>query len=331
MQNPDALKSETAPGTQLRASDVNTAIIHLYRAEIARANSWRSRLDVTTNWALLSTAAAISFAFSQTITHHSVIILNTLLITLFLFIESRRYRYYELWSYRIRLMETDFYAALLTPYHTADPDWANKLAESLLHPQFPISNWEALGRRLRRNYLWIYAVLLSTWFAKLLLYPQTVESWEQLVTRARMGVAPGWLVMGVVLAFYVLLVTLALATRRLRQAAGEVFPYYGESIYPKHAAEVDPQMQSPSTSERRYPLLAIISTGNLPAVEDSIKAQYRREVQQLDPKHTTGTRTTLIVPVIATEVPALKALVNAVDEGGVVVVVPADELFAQER
>jgi hypothetical protein len=32
-----------------------------------------------------------------------------LLITLLLFIEARRYQYYQLWSSRIRLMEADFY------------------------------------------------------------------------------------------------------------------------------------------------------------------------------------------------------------------------------
>src|SRR3954453_13286323 len=141
-------------GSQVRPSEVNTAIVHLYRAEITRANSWRSRLDVTTNWALLSTGAAISFAFGQQVTHHSVIILNTLLITLFLSIEARRYRYYELWSYRVRVIEADFYAALLVPPFRPDPELSGKLAESLLNPQFPISIWEALGRRLRRNYLW---------------------------------------------------------------------------------------------------------------------------------------------------------------------------------
>src|SRR5262245_17025546 len=106
---------------QQDASNLNTAMVHLYRAEVTRANSWRARLDVTTNWALLSTAAAISFAFGQQNTHHSVIILNTLLITLFLFLEARRYRYYELWSYRVRLMESDFFAPLLVSPFRPDP------------------------------------------------------------------------------------------------------------------------------------------------------------------------------------------------------------------
>jgi uncharacterized membrane protein len=35
--------------------------------------------------------------------------------TPFLFIKARRYRNYELWKCRVRMMETDFYAAMLVP------------------------------------------------------------------------------------------------------------------------------------------------------------------------------------------------------------------------
>ena len=104
----------TYRGYRLRSSEFTTAMAHFFRAEVQRANIWRTRLDATTNWAVVSTGAALTIAFTQS-SHHGVILLNTLLITLFLYIEARRYRYYELWSSRIRLMETDFYAAMLVP------------------------------------------------------------------------------------------------------------------------------------------------------------------------------------------------------------------------
>jgi uncharacterized membrane protein len=142
-------------------------MVHFFRAEISRANTWRERLDATTNWAVIATGAVISFAFStDTIGSHSVIILNTLLITLFLFIEARRYRYYELWSYRVRLMETDFFAAMLVPPFGPSPDWAESLADTLLHPRYPISTLEAVGRRLRRNYLWFTFCWVGSGFSK---------------------------------------------------------------------------------------------------------------------------------------------------------------------
>ena len=140
----------TYRGYQLRPSEFTTAMVHLFRAEVQRANVWRQRIDTTTNWAVITTGAAISFAFSRAqVEDHRVIILNVLLVTLFLYIEARRDRYYELWSYRVRLLETDFYAAMLVPPFGPAPDWAESLAENLLHPRFPISIWEALGRRFR--------------------------------------------------------------------------------------------------------------------------------------------------------------------------------------
>lgn len=317
--------------TELHSSDFNTAMVHLYRAEITRANSWRSRLDVTTNWALLTTGAAISFAFSQQYTHHSVIILNTLLITLFLFLEARRYRYYELWSYRVRLMETDFYAALLVSPFVPDPDWANKLTESLLNPQFPISIWEALGRRLRLNYLWIYFVLLGVWFAKLLLYPDTTASLNLLITRARMGLAPGWLVMTIVIAFYTTLLVIAFATRRLRHAVGEVFPRYGESkpTSAKSTSSVDPQMNVSAEPAKSYPFLALVTADKIDPITTGIQSQFKRSATTLDPNNTSGTQASLLLPVTVTEIAALKALVKELDSQGVVVVIPANEIFQQ--
>ncbi len=327
MQHEDGDAIWTYQGTQLRTSDVTTAMVHLYRAEVTRANSWRSRLDVTTNWAIISIAAAVSFAFSQPETHHSVIILNTLLTTVFLFIEARRYRYYELWSYRVRLMETDFYAALLVPPYTPDAEWATKLAENLLNPQFTISIWEAVGRRLRRNYVWIYLILLTAWLAKLLLYPASIESWEQIIVRAHMGTIPGWLVITIVVVFYALLVGVALLTRRLRQATGEIFPRYGTNEAAKKPAAVDPQMQVQAPPTKTHPLLAVVTAEQLDPIAAGIQAQFKRAATRLDPNNTTGTQATLLLPVNVTEIPTLKALVKELDAQGVVVVIPADEVF----
>src|SRR3970040_1756861 len=82
----------TYRGYRLKTSEFVTAMVHLFRAEIQRANVWRQRLDTTTNWAVVSTGATLSVAFSQPDIHHGIIILNTLLVIWFLFIETRRYR-----------------------------------------------------------------------------------------------------------------------------------------------------------------------------------------------------------------------------------------------
>jgi uncharacterized membrane protein len=83
-------------GQGLRASDFNTALVHFYRGEVTRSNTWRNRLDITTNWAVITTDAALTFTFGTIDNTHLVIIADTLLVLFFLFIKARRYRYYEL-------------------------------------------------------------------------------------------------------------------------------------------------------------------------------------------------------------------------------------------
>jgi uncharacterized membrane protein len=219
--SPDLQALWTYRGYQLDSGDFTTSMVHLYRAEITRANTWRNRLDVTTNWAMIATGAALSFAFSQPDVHHSVILLNLVLVTVFLMVEARRYRYYELWSSRVRLMETNFFAALLEPPFKPDVDWAHSLRHSLLHPRFSISMGEAVGSRLRRNYVWIFLVLEVAWLAKLLLIGAGTNILVTLALRARMGVIPGPVVIAAVLLFDLVLFWIALRWRRNRER-GEV-------------------------------------------------------------------------------------------------------------
>jgi uncharacterized membrane protein len=209
-------------GYQLRPGEFTTAMVHLYRGEVQRSNTWRTRLDSTTNWAVLTTGAALSFALSDPAHHHAVILLNALLVTLFLWIEARRYRYYELWSYRVRLLEIDFFAAMLVPPFTPRTDWADNLASTLLTPRFPITMLEAFGRRCRRNYLWMFLVLDVAWVIKGAIHPSPATAWPVFVDRFGLGPLPGAAVLACGLGYTVALLVLALATAGLRQAGGEV-------------------------------------------------------------------------------------------------------------
>lgn len=227
----------TYRGYQMRSAEFNTAMVHFFRAEVSRSGTWRQRLDATTNWAVITTGATISFAFTSRGTEagvdHGVIILNTLLITVFLLIEARRYRYYELWSSRVRLMETDFYAAMLVPPFQPAPDWAETLAESLLHPKFPISNAEAFGRRFRRNYMLIYLLLGAAWFLKVWLHPTPALSLDEFIARAAIGSVPGWAVVTVGVAFNLVVLAVGWLTLGLQDTAGEVLPRYGQFQLPR--------------------------------------------------------------------------------------------------
>jgi uncharacterized membrane protein len=234
----------TYRGYRLESGSFANAMIHLYRGEAARALAWRNRLDVTTNWAVISTGAAMSFAFAQPETHHGVIILISLLVTLFLLIESRRYRYYELWSYRVRLMETEFFSAMLVPPFRPDPKWAALLSEALIRPQFPITMWQAFGIRLSHNYIWIYLVLLVAWLAKLLLYPEGITSISELVARSHMGALSGWIVLMLQAAFYGTLVAIMVHTMRQQHILGEIQHRPAEEIAKQTATAPQPEIRN---------------------------------------------------------------------------------------
>lgn len=322
----------TYRGYRLKASEFTTAMVHFFRAEIQRANVWRQRLDATTNWAVVTTGAAIALAFDPN-GFHGVIILNTFLITLFLYIEARRYRYYELWSYRVRLMETDFYAAMLVPPFHPAPDWAESLAENLLHPDFPISMWEAIGRRLRRNYLWIYLILGISWLAKLTMYPTMIQHWDELMQRAAIGSIPGILVLSGGVLFYLTMVIISLVTASLQQATGEVLPRYLEEArgVPMSRTAADASKPWFRQSRRRKQLVAMIITDQAEAIAEIILKDMHRGVTAMagTGMYTGKEHRILLCALTITEINQLKASVRKVDQKAFVMVIPAQEVLGR--
>ncbi len=218
---------------RLGASEFNTAMIHFYRGEVQRSNTWRNRLDTTTNWAVLTAGATLSFVFSSPSNPHFVIPINSILVAIFLLMEARRYRYYEIWSSRVRVLETGYIAHLLAPDTTpADEAWAEHLAADLATPHFTITEWEAVGRRLRRNYLWIFALLALSWNLKVYLHPLPARDFNAFIDRATVGIVPGWVVFVIGVVFNAALAIFAIGTVRLREATGEVLPKHEFSLQP---------------------------------------------------------------------------------------------------
>lgn len=324
----------TYRGYRLKTSEFVTAMVHFFRAEVQRANVWRQRLDTTTNWAVVATGATLSIAFSQREVHHSVIILNTLLVMGFLFIEARRYRYYELWSYRVRLMETDFYAAMLVPPFHPSPEWAESLAENLLTPSFPISMWEAFGRRLRRNYLWIFLILYASWVAKIWLFPEPSKGIAEFMARAAVGPISGELMFILGLGLHAFLGVIALATITMTRASGEVLPRFGgENVQEQliEGAKGKGLRGWLFPHQRRKQFLAMIITCNTEAVSKRILTDLGRGVTALSGKgmYTGKDRSVLMCALTVTEVHNLKNAVAREDPQAFVVVSPAQEILGR--
>jgi len=323
----------TYRGYKAKTSEFITAMVHLFRAEITRANVWRQRLDTTTNWAVVATGAAISVSFSQPTVHHGVIILNTLLVTWFLFIEARRYRYYELWSYRIRLMETDFYAAMLVPPFHPSPEWAESLAESLLLPSFPISMWEAFGRRLRRNYIWIFLILGASWVGKSFLFPTPATSLAEFVSRGAVGSIPGQVTIALGAMYYLFLFLIAIGTAGMTHATGEVLPRFGNGNDHEHlegATRADSHGRFAPT-HRRKQLMALIVTDKAEPVSKRILSDLRRGVTALSGTgmYTHKEKYVLMCALTVTEVNHLKTAVAKEDPQAFVIVSPAQEILGR--
>ena len=166
-------------GTPLTRQEYISAIVHLYRGEMARATAWRIRLDTTTNWAVLTTAGLLAFGFRSGDNPHWVLLFGIALITLLLGYEARRYQMFDVWRARVRKIEENFYGPILT----RDPvspqaGWGERVARDLLNPSYKIGFRQAVRARFLRNYWAIYAVLLLSWMVKIVVHPKPAHNWQ---------------------------------------------------------------------------------------------------------------------------------------------------------
>ena len=189
------------------------ALAHLYRAEVYRSTVWRQRLDQTTNWAVISTGIGLSVAFANAQASPFPIVLVGALCIVFLTLESRRYRFFYVWRFRARVLEIAFYVPMLRGEGARIPlDRGTALSDDYEKPQYRISNTRAIGRRLRRNYGWLFAILGAAYFAKIAIHPTDVETWSQFVRRAHIGPIPGLVAISFGLLFHVTWISIAVKT-----------------------------------------------------------------------------------------------------------------------
>ena len=233
----------TSPGEQPRfsAADIG-AIAHLYRGEMYRSKVWRTRLDATTNWAVVTTGIALSVTFASDTASPLPMVLVSFLVAVFLIFEARRYRYFDVWRTRVRVMETNFYGPMLRGRSVrTDNHWNEVLADDYTGVYFHISFIEALGRRLRRNYGWIFGVQIVGYWGKIGIHPTPLSSLAELFERASVGPLPGQIVLLVGTVFYLGLILLGLATLRHQKAVGR-----GHRAQEK---EIDERMRALASAE----------------------------------------------------------------------------------
>lgn len=324
-------------GRRMSNGDFNTAMVHFYRGEITRSNAWRARLDATTNWAVITTGAALTFAFGAPENTPLILIFNTLLVLLFLLIETRRYRYYELWTSRVRIMERNFIVGLLSPPFVPSSDWADQIAESLNNPRFPIGFAEAFGRRYRRNYMPIFFILAISWMVKIAIHPTDVATMAQFVGRAGFGPINGWFVIGLGVLVHGLLFAVGMLTVGLRATTGEVVSGSSTGV----TAVIERiRLAGSEVFETELPRIPRFDTRKQLAyvISDKPEAVGRRVMQETKHGVTllngTGMYTgdphgVLLIAVEARQIKQLKRAVQQVDEKAFVIITPVSEIRGQ--
>lgn len=188
-------KRRAGAGDEFSAAEIG-ALAHLYRGEVYRSTIWRTRLDTTTNWSVVTLGVALSITFASPGASPVPLLLVGILIMLFLALETRRYRYFNVWRARSRWLEKHFFAPMLTNGDLrTETSWQQVLANDYLHPQYHVSFMVALARRVRRNYLWILLIQSLAYVGKLIVHPVPVSSFVGFVNRAAIGPVPGWFVL----------------------------------------------------------------------------------------------------------------------------------------
>ena len=151
-------------------SDFLSLMGHTYRGELGRMTSWRTRIDRTTNWAVVVTATLLTWAFSADSRPHYILLIGMVMVMIFLWIEVRRYRVYDIWRSRVRLLEENVFANALEPEGAVQSNWRELLGEDLREPTIKISAYEATSRRLRRVYFPLLSVLVGAWVVRLTVF-----------------------------------------------------------------------------------------------------------------------------------------------------------------
>src|SRR3954453_12404135 len=172
------------------------AMSHFYRGELSRIMVWRQRLDITTNWAITSSTAIITIAFSNREVPHIIFFFNLAIVWGMLWIEARRYRFYDAFRARVRMLEAHFLVPMVMENRQMlMGEWKKLVCEDLILPRFKISKLEAIGRRLKRNYVFIFILIMVAWVTKIFLHaPMAMDGPSAFYRALRVGHIPAWLV-----------------------------------------------------------------------------------------------------------------------------------------
>ena len=190
------------------------ALAHLYRGELHRSLIWRLRLDTTTNWAILSTVAILTFSFNNPQYSSETLIAGMYANMVFLLIEARRFRFFDVWRARVRMIEENFYGPILRrELRSPEKHWGSQVADDLLCPRFHVTKAQAIKARLSRTFVYMFVFLLLAWVGRVLAVPEVQG--QDLQSMFGIGALPHWVPVALVAAPYTLLVAVYVLTPKV--------------------------------------------------------------------------------------------------------------------
>ena len=192
-----------------------TAMAHFYRGEAGRIMVWRQRLDTTTTWAITSTCTIFTVAFSFREVPHLIFFFNLAIVLIMLWIEARRYRFYDAFRARLRMLEAHFLVPMILRQESKlEGNWRKLVAEDLLIPAFKVSMFESIGRRLKRNYAFIAIIILSAWITKIFIHPPPnvpkIDSIKSFYDALSIGGFSSWFVATVMMGTFISVICITL-------------------------------------------------------------------------------------------------------------------------
>ncbi len=203
--------------------DYYAVMVHFYRGELGRIMIWRQRLDVTTNWAILGCTGMLTFGLGSPSNTPLIFLFANFLAFLLLSIEARRYRYYDAFRARVRMLEAHFIMPMVMQEDKIlQGDWRRIMSEDLMLPTFKISKKNAILKRFRRNYVWIFLLILLAWITKIWIHYPDSHSFKNFVaafaTHHPLSPSIFWVLFGII---YLLLIAMTIASICLKKELGE--------------------------------------------------------------------------------------------------------------
>lgn len=188
----------------------SSSTAHLYRGEVERMKLWRERLDQTTYWAIVIMSAILTWTFSSQDNPHYIVLLGVAALFAFLVIEARRFRGYDIWRGRVRMLQKNVFAYGLDPSAgLEDPEWREELSQDYRTPTIKITAEEAIAHRLRRVYLLLFTITLGAWAIRVAAFAD--QPWP---ASGAIGDIPGLAVTAAVAAFYLVAIGIAVRPRK---------------------------------------------------------------------------------------------------------------------